>query len=179
MHYLQLYLGVKKMDVYIQDFMAEILELVTKLLSGIPIIVEVLLDSFTLSAFYDIIYIVEAAAEPLIYAIYGLVMNIGHVLVNSGYDSVNGTNVTPGDPGTPLGGITSLLDSVPLNIPSAIIGDGSGGITYMIQALTYVLENDSSYNFVGSRFTYALYNLLSWVIELIASLMQNLQSIFP
>ena len=167
------------MDVYIQDLMAEILELVAKLLSGIPIIVEGLLGSFTIQVFYDILYIVEAAAEPLVYAIYGLVINIGRVLVNSGYDSINGTNVTPGDPGTPLGGITLLLDSVPQNISSAIIGDGSSGITYMVQALTYVLENDSSYNFIGSRFTYALYDFLSWAIELIASLMQNLQSIFP
>lgn len=167
------------MDIYIQDFVAELLELVVRLLGGIIVVVEALLGSFTLQAFYDILYIVEAAAEPLVYAIYGLVIDIGRVLVNSGYDSINGTNVTPGDPGTPLGSLTMLFDSVPVNISSAIIGDGSSGITYIIRAMTYVLENDSSYNFIGSRFTYSLFNFLSWAVEMIASLMQNLQSIFP
>lgn len=166
------------MEVYIQDFVAESMELGAKLIEGIMIVVDSLLNSLSIQAIFDIITIVALAIEPLMYGIYDIAMSIGGVLLNSGYDSVNGTNVTSGDPGTPLGALLELFDySIPSDASDVFFGNGSSGISYMTSAITYVFENEAGYGFVASRFSYTLFNFLTWVVELIASIMQNIPAI--
>ncbi|MDY6960182.1 MAG: hypothetical protein SVK08_13605, partial [Halobacteriota archaeon] len=156
----------------------ESMELGAKLIEGIMIVVDSLLNSLSIQAIFDIITIVALAIEPLMYGIYDIAMNIGGVLLNSGYDSVNGTNVTPGDPGTPLGALLELFDySFPQGTSDVIFGNGSSGVSYMYRAMTYVFENEASYNFVASRFIYTIFEFLTWIVELIASIMQNIPAI--
>ena len=144
------------MAIYIQDFLLEVLELVIKLLSGIRVFIETMLNhhtSETISSSLGSLMSIILRIPRLVW--FAVNITEGNETANVAYH--NFTSATS----------NNLMDIVgPIN--------GTSGITYILNGTLNTGNSD-----IGPRVLTASFNFMSAVLVAVANFMQRLPEIFP
>ena len=144
------------MAIYVQDFLVEVLELVIKLLSGIRVSIETMLDHLT-----------GEAISSLLGSIMSLILRIPRlawvaVNVTEGSDTVN----------TAYHNFTGAAAENSLSIVGPV--DGTSGITYMLNGTLNSGNSD-----IGPKLLTVSFDLIAALLVAMADFAQDLPAIFP